>query len=133
MTKFKVGDIVEVLKVSEDAKLEGPGWADEMDSFIGKKHKIISIDRDGDVILRYAGDEYYFYPGWLKLVAACKDNVNKFWVVLHEDNVSGEFDSLRKAEAHAKALSEASGVDSYVLQVVSGYKVKSKATKMKIV
>jgi|GEM_PF-4342377 len=134
MTKFKVGDIVEVLKVSEKEKENGPGWSDGgMDPFIGKKHKILEIDHAGDIVLSYNNDEYYFYPGWLKLVTACKDNVNKFWIVLHEGDVSEEFDSLRKAEAHAKALSEESNSDSYVLQVVSGYKVKSKATKMKIV
>ena len=78
MTKFKVGDIVEVLKVSEDAKLEGPGWADEMDSFIGKKHKILEIDIDGDIALEDYNGKYYFSPAWLKSVIAEGEDVNKF-------------------------------------------------------
>ena len=133
MTKFKVGDIVEVLRISEKEKSESFLWLPKMGTFIDKKCKILSIDDDGDILLEAEGDEYYFSPEWLKLVTAKGDDVNKFWIVLHEEDISKEFDSLRKAEAHAKALSEESNSDSYVLQVVSGYKVKSKATKMKIV
>ena len=49
-----------------------------MDSFIGKKHKILEIDIDGDIALEDYNGKYYFSPAWLKSVIAEGEDVNKF-------------------------------------------------------
>ncbi len=126
---FKVGDIVEVLPYKDEWSDIEPYWESGMDKMQSKQYKIERIDSGGD--LHFQG--YYFNPSWVKLTTSGeKGTMKKFWVVLHEDEMSDNFPSQIKAEAHARELSKESGSESYVLQLVSGYKAENKTTKIKI-
>ena len=134
ITKFKKWDVVELLPFNEGWWNEEPYWSEDMDWFKGKQHVVVEIDCDGDVVLKKgSSDTCYFKPEWLKLSNKVDLNViSKFWVVLHEDDISEEFTSLKKAEAYAKELTNDSESSAYVLQVVGGYRSESKAVKLKV-
>ena len=134
-TKFEKGDIVELLPFNADWWHESPFWHVNMNWFIGKQHVVYEVDCDGDIILKNtSGDTYYFSPEWLKLSKKFDTTkAKKFWMVLHEGDVSEKFYSQKKAEAHARELSKKYGSTSCVLQAVSMYEVENKTTKIKFI